>query len=374
MKKIRIPACRQAGVLSLGALLILASCSTNTQTETENKFQVVSPFVMDTTYQNEYVAGINAIQNIELRARIKGFIENIYVDEGQTVYKGQLLFTISSKEYQQDLLKAKAIFQNADAELKSTQIELENTRKLLEKNIVSDTELEMMKAKVEAMNAKVAEAQSDEEQAKLNLSFAEIKAPFDGIINRIPNKTGSLVEEGTLLTVISNNKEVFAYFNVSEKDYLEYAISKEQGKSKEVSLILANGVLYSHTGIIETTESEFNKSTGNIAFRARFPNPEQILKHGSSGKVLVKTELKNAMLIPQKSTFDQQENLCVFVVDSDSSVHIRKIDPTLRLPRLFVVGSGLSTHDKIIYEGVQLVKEGDKIIPEDVSFSETFNK
>lgn len=364
---------KNALVLSIGAMIILASCSTNTKTETENKFQVVSPLIMDTTYQNQYVADINALQNIELRTRIKGFIENIYVDEGQTVHKGQLLFTISSKEHQQDLLKAKAIFQNAVAELKSAEIELENTKKLLEKNIVSDTELEMMKAKVDAMNAKVAEAQSDEEQAKLNLSFAEIKAPFDGIINRIPNKAGSLIEEGTLLTAISNNKEVFAYFNVSEKDYLEYAISKEQGKSKEVSLILANGTLYSHIGIIETTESEFNKSTGNIAFRARFPNPEQILKHGSSGKILVKTELKNAMLIPQKSTFEIQENLYVYIVDNDNTVQIRKIIPSVRLPHLFAVSSGLSSQDKIIYEGIQRVKEGDKIIPEQVLLSQILN-
>jgi RND family efflux transporter MFP subunit len=364
---------KNALVLSIGAILILASCSTKTKTETENKFQVVSPLVMDTIYQNEYVADINALQNIELRTRIKGFIENIYVDEGQTVYKGQLLFTISSKEYQQDLLKAKAIFQNAIAELKSAEIELENTKKLLEKNIVSDTELEMMKVKVEAMNAKVAEAQSDKDRAKLNVSFAEIKAPFDGIINRIPNKAGSLVDEGTLLTTISNNKEVFAYFNVSEKDYLEYAISKEQGQSKEVSLILANGAMYSHSGVIETTESEFDRSTGNIAFRAKFPNPENLLKHGGSGKVLVKKELKNAMLIPQKSTFEIQGNIYVFIVDADSMIKQRQIIPLARLPHLYAIEHSLNANEKIIYEGIQRVKDGDKVQTETVSFSQITN-
>lgn len=364
---------KNALVLSIGAMIILASCSTNTKTETENKFQVIHPLVMDTSYQTEYVAEINALQNVEVRTRIKGFVENIYVDEGQTVRQGQVLFTVSSKEYQQYLQKAKALFQNAVAELKSAEIELENTQHLLNKNIVAKTELEMMKAKVDALKAKVAEAQSEKEQTELNLSFAEIKAPFDGIINRIPNKVGSLVEEGTLLTTISNNKEMFAYFNVSEKDYLDYAVSTEQGKSKEVSLMLANNTLYTHKGIIETTESEFDKNTGTIAFRAKFPNPKNILRHGATGKILVTNVLKNAMLIPQKSTFDRQENLCVFVVDSLGTVQVRKITPLLRLPHLFAVGSGLSPQDKILYEGVQLVKEGDKISTETVSFSQIIN-
>ncbi|MBI4945301.1 MAG: efflux RND transporter periplasmic adaptor subunit [Bacteroidetes bacterium] len=359
--------------LSISAMIFLSACSTDSKKETPEKFQVISPLIMDTTYQNEYVAEINALQNVEIRTRIKGFIENIYVDEGQIVKQGQTLFTISSKQYEQDLLKAKAGLKSALADLKSTEIDLENTKKLLDKKIVSKTELDMLETKVDAAKAKVEEAQSDEAQAILNLSFTEIKAPFDGIINRIPNKTGSLVEEGTLLTVISNNKEVFAYFNVSEKDYLDYTLSKQQGKSKEVSLVLANGSLYNHKGLIETTESEFDKSTGNIAFRAKFPNPEQVLKHGSSGKILVKTELKNAMLIPQKSTFEVQENIYVFVVDKEGKVQQRKVTPSLRLLQLYVISSGLSPNERIIYEGVQKVKDGDNIMPETIMFSQIIN-
>lgn len=352
---------KNALLLSISAMIFLAACSSNSKKETEEKFQVLNPFVTDTVYQNEYIAEINALQNVEVRTRIKGFVENIYVDEGQTVKLGQLLFTISNKEQQQDLLKAKAALKRSIADLKSVEIELENTQQLANKNIVSKPELEMMKAKVDALNAKVAEAQSDEALAALSLSFAEIKAPFDGIINRIPNKTGGLVEEGTLLTTISNNKEMLVYFKVSETSYLNYITEKQDGKSKEVSLVLANHTLYNHKGMIETTESEFDKSTGNIAFRARFPNPEQILKHGSSGKVLVKTKLKNAMLIPQKSTFELQENIYVFVVDKDNKVEQRKVFSLLRLPHLYVISSGLSADEKFIYEGIQRVKEGDKV-------------
>lgn len=355
--------------------VLLASCSSERKDKkiASEKYKLICPIVKDTVYTNEYVAEINAFQNIEIRAKVDGFLENIHVDEGQRVKKGQLLFTINSQAYLQHVQKVTAVLQSATAELKSAEIEWENTKKLLEKNIIADTELEVVKAKAEAMKAKVAEAQADVDQAKLNLSFAQIKAPYDGIINRIPYKTGSLIDEGTLLTTISNNKEMFAYFNVSEKDYLDYVVAFEQGKPKLVSLMLANNTLYPHIGYIETTASEFDKNTGTIAFRAKFPNPNNILKHGATGKILVNTALKNALLIPQKSTFDQQENLCVFVVDNGGKVRIQKIVPTLRLPKLFAVGSGLSVKDKIIYEGVQLVKEGDVVIPEMVSFSEALN-
>ncbi len=362
--------------IAILAMALLGSCSSEIKDEKRaaETYKVTSPIVKDTVYTNEYIAEINAFQNIEIHTRVDGFLEKIHVDEGQHVKKGQLLFTISSQSYVQEVQKATASLQSAVAELKSAEIELANTEKLLAKKIIADTELEVVKAEVEALKAKVAEAQTDESQAELNLSFAQIKAPFDGFINRIRYKTGSLVDEGTLLTTISNNHEVFAYFNVSEREYLDYVGSSEQGNPKEVSLMLANNTVYPHKGFIETTASEFDRNTGTIAFRAKFPNPDNLLKHGASGKVLVNTPLKDALLIPQKSTFDQQENLCVFVVDNDGKVRIQTIVPSVRLPKLFVVGSGLSTEDKIIYEGVQLVKEGDVIIPEMVSFSEAINQ
>lgn len=364
---------KNALLMSIGAITILASCSSENQKQQQQEtYKVISALVTDTVITNEYVGEINALQNVELRSRIEGFIETILVDEGAIVSKGQLLFTISSREYQQNLQKAKAGLQNALAELKSAEIELVNTQKLLEKKIVADTEVEMQKAVVEALQAKVAEAQSDQAQANLNLSFTEVRAPFEGIINRIPNKEGSLVEEGTLLTSISNNKEVYAYFHVSEKDYLDYTISKGEGKSKEVTLVLANGSTYNYKGLVETTESEFDKSTGNIAFRAKFPNPDNLLKHGASGKVVVKTDLKNAMLIPQKSTFEIQGNVYVFVVNNEGIVQQRQINLISRLSHWYII-EPLLTQERIIYEGIQKVKDGDQVQTELVSFSDNSN-
>jgi membrane fusion protein (multidrug efflux system) len=351
-------------------VLFLTACAQPISQDTQEKFQVISPLVADTVYQKEYVTRISARENIEIRTRIKGFVEAIYVDEGQSVRQGQTLFSISSKEFRQQLLKAEATLRNARADLKSAEIELENTRQLVEKKIVSTSELELMKAKVEAASAHIAEAESDRAQAELNLSFTHVKAPFDGVINRIPNKAGSLLDEGTLLTTLSNNGEVFAYFNVSERDYLDITLAKREGESKTVSLLLANDRLYPQPGMIETTESEFDRSTGNIAFRARFANPERILKHGSSGKVLVRSTLKNALLIPQKSTFEIQENTYVFVVDAQGNVRQRKVVVSHRLPQVYVIGSGLNPGEKIIYEGIQRVKEGDRIAAETIAFTQ----
>lgn len=362
---------KNALFLSIVAIIILASCSSTGRTKEEATFQVISPLLKDTVFTNEYVADITALQNVELRARIKGYIEVVLVDEGQTVHKGQTLFSISKLGYKHNLLKAEAALSSVRADLKSAEIELENVQKLLDKKIVAPVEVEMQKSKVAAEKAQVAEAQSDEAQARLKLSYTEVKAPFDGVINRIPHRTGSLVEEGTLLTTISNNKEVYAYFNVSEKDYLDYAAAKNNGTSKDVALVLANGILYHYKGRIETTESEFDKSTGNIAFRAKFPNPDNLLKHGASGKVLVKTVLKNATLIPQKSTFDVQENIYVFVVDSDEKVHQRRVVLTARLPHLYVIQPTLSPEEKIVYEGTQKLRDGDEIIPEEISFPQS---
>ncbi|NJM93502.1 MAG: efflux RND transporter periplasmic adaptor subunit [Cytophagales bacterium] len=288
-------------------------------------------------------------------------MERVYVDEGQTVTKGQVLFAISSAEHEQELLKTKAVVKSAEAELKTAQIELDNTKKLLDKNIVSQSELELVEAKVAALMAQIEQTRSAEAQAELNLSFTKVRAPFDGVINRIPNKVGSLIEEGELLTTISDNGAVFAYFNLSEADYLDYVKNHQEDEHTTVRLQLANGEMYPHLGVVETNESEFDLSTGNIAFRARFPNPENLLKHGAHGKVMVSNELEQALLVPQKSTFEIQDKLFVFVMGEDGTLEQRGISSHIRFPHFYVVDAGLTADETILYEGVQQVRNGLQI-------------
>lgn len=353
----------QALCLGLLVLLTGASCTSHTETEEQTTYPVGSPLVADTADYEEYVAQIAALQNVEVRSRVKGFMDVIHVDEGQFVHAGQVLFTISNKVYAQQAEQAHAEVLSATAELTSAQVELDNTQKLLAKDIVASPELTAAKAKVASLEAQLAQAKSEAARADLELSCTEIRAPFDGIIDRLPIKQGSVVEEGLLLTTISNNKDVYAYFNLSERDYLNHIAAGDDARAKQVGLVLANGARYTHQGVIETIESEFNQGTGNIAFRARFPNPEGLLKHGGTGKVRVRTPIRNAMLIPQQATFEIQGNTYVYVLDKASKAHMRLIKPSHRLDHIYVVTDGIKPDERFVLNGAQEVKDGDLITP-----------
>lgn len=352
-------------MLSVSTALFATSCRKESTTVAPETFEVMQPIVQNISYQKEYVAEIQSVRYVEVRSHVKGYVEQVHVDEGQVVQEGQLLFTISSKIFSYELQKAQAAVKNAIADLQSAQLELTNTRSLVEKNIVSKAELKMIEAKVDALKASVEEAEAHKEQAALNVSFSKVRAPYKGIINRLAHKLGSLIDEGDMLTSISDNREVFAYFHLSEADYLNYLASDKE-EVRHVNLVLANQTQYQHPGKIEIIESEFDRSTGNIAFRARFPNPDRILKHGANGKIIVTEQFANAMLIPQKSTFEIQDKLYAFVMKKDSVIEQRNIVTKMRLPHYYVVESGLKKDETIIYEGVQNAKDGDKILPKRV--------
>jgi len=361
--------CKLIYCILILSVLFLHSCS---RTEGKSvaiaeKYSVIHPIMIDTFYKDEYVADIQAVQKVEIRTRLKGFIEQIHVDEGQLVSEGQLLFTLSSRSFQDDLMKANAHLKSAFAELKAVEVELKNVKQLVEKDIVAKSEQEMIEAKKESILAKIDEANSSISIARLNLSYTQIRAPFSGFINRIPNKKGSLVEEGTLLTSITDNKEVFAYFNVSENDYLNFILSEDTIHKRTLGMKLANQEEYAHRGIVEVTESEFDPSSGNIAFRARFPNPNGLLKHGSSAKIIIDKVLRNVMLIPQRSTFELQDKVFVFVVDNSQTVRQRNISVSKRIPHYYVVESGLTDEETIVFEGVENLKDGQKITPSKIT-------
>lgn len=342
--------------------LFVAACDESKKPETLDSHEVATPIVKDASYRQAYVAEIHSVKYVELRSKINGHIDTIHVDEGQAVKAGQLLFTLSAVELEKELQKTQALFKNALADLKAAEVEMANVRQLVDKNIVSKTELEVAKAKMEALQADVEHAKADQEQTALELSFAQIKAPFGGVINRIPNKVGSLIAQGDMLTSLSDNREIFAYFNLSEIDYLNY-ISAGTKKHHTVHLKLANDAPYGHEGQVEMIESEFDRATGNIAFRARFPNPDGILKHGANGKIEVEKSVKNALLIPQKSTFEIQDKVYVYVVKPDGTLKQRNIIPKMRLPDYYLVESGLSKDETFLLEGAENVKDGEKIHP-----------
>ncbi|ASE64420.1 efflux RND transporter periplasmic adaptor subunit [Chryseobacterium indologenes] len=339
---------RVASGIALSILLLMVGCNKKKEEKEEvTVYPVTVPVVMDTVINKEYVAQIQSVKNIEVRAQEKGFLEKIFVDEGQYVHAGQTLFRIMPKLYQAELLKAKA-------EVEQASIELKNASTLAGNNIVSKNERAMAKAKLDAANAEM-------KLAQIHLSFTDIKAPFSGIINRLPLKLGSLVDEGDLLTSLSDNTNIYTYFNVSEPEYLSYQTHVADRGTDQVSLITANGEVYPEKGLIQTIEGEFDNETGNIAFRAKFPNPNKLLRNGETGKVQMTMPVHNALIIPQKATYEIQDQKYVFVVDKNGTARSRNIKIAYELPDLYVVGSGLSKGDQILLEGVQKVKDDQKL-------------
>lgn len=345
-------------LICLAYLLIYTGCHQAHHTQSEEAtFSVTRPIQKDTLVYRDYVCQVRSSQHIELRALEKGYLQNIYVDEGQHVKKGQLMFRILPLIYQAEMQKAKA-------EVSFTEIEYQNTKNLADSNIVSSKELALAKAKLDKAEAELALAQA-------HLGFTEIRAPFDGIMNRFHVRLGSLIDEGELLTTLSDNNRMWVYFNVPEAEYLNYVLSKADGISlPAVKLQMANNQLFDQEGIIETIEADFNNETGNIAFRATFSNPRGILRHGETGNILMPVALKNAVIIPQKATFEILDRKYVFVIDESNTVQSRQITVDTELPHLYIVSEGLTTDDKILVEGLRKVKNNQKISYDLLSFGE----
>ncbi|WP_179348742.1 efflux RND transporter periplasmic adaptor subunit [Winogradskyella pacifica] len=328
--------------------ITLASCEEHKEEKhEESTFLVTNPIKKDTTLIKDYVSQIHSIRHIELRALEKGYLKNISVDEGQHVKKGQQLFQIMPNIYQAELNKAKA-------ESKVAQIELANTQLLADGNVVSPNELAMAQANLEKANAEVSLAQT-------HLGFTSIKAPFNGIINHLEAREGSLLDEGELLTTLSDNSEMWVYFNVPEAEYLDYITSEAKKNNTNVELLMANNKLFNQKGIVETIEGEFDSETGNIAFRATFPNPDGILRHGETGSILMTIPFKDVVIIPQKATFEILDKTYVFVVDTNHVVHQREITIGAELPHLFIVDKGLSETETILLEGIKMVRDQEEI-------------
>lgn len=330
------------------ALLCFTSCKNKKEKkEHETSFFVTNPIVMDTSIVKEYVCQVHSIQHIELRAMETGYLEKIYVDEGQQVKKGQPLFQIMPRLYQAEMEKAKA-------EVNFAEIEYKNTQKLAEQNVVSVNELAMSKAKLDREKAELS-------LAKVHVDFTTIKAPFDGIIDRFHVRLGSVVEEGELLSTLSDNSKMWVYYNVPEAEYLDFQSKKKNDTPLKVDLLMPNNKVFNQHGSVETIEADFNNETGTISFRATFPNPKGLLRHGETGNILSKIPINKALIIPQKATFEVLDKKYVFVVDSNHTIHSKEIVIAEELPHLYVVKEGLSTNDKILIEGLRLVRENDKI-------------
>ena len=315
--------------------------------EVDHEVVLTSPLQKDVVATQQYVCQIHSRRHIELRALERGYLEEIFVDEGQLIEEGQLMFQVMPIIYQAEVSRAKA-------EVDLAHIELKNAELLAEKNVISPSELALARAKYNKAKAELS-------LASAHRRLTEVHAPFTGIMGRFEVRKGSLLDEGELLTTMSDNSKVWVYFNVSEREYLDYKANTKEGETTTVKLRMANGELFDQPGVIETIEADFNNETGNIAFRAGFPNPKGLLRHGETGNVLMTIPYPKALIIPQKSTFEVLDKRYVFVVDDKGGVKTRSISVAAEQPHRFIIDGGLEETDHILLEGLRKVRDGDTI-------------
>ncbi len=322
--------------------------------EEPRKVVATSPKVMDVTITQPYVCQIHSQRHIDIRALDSGYLEPIQIREGQVVKKGDLLFKIKPVLYQ---TKADA----EKAEALRTELEYQFTEELVKKQAVSDKQALLFKARRD-----MAKANADKAQAELD--FTDIRAPFDGIIDTLHEQQGSFIKENDILTTLSDNGKMWVYFNVPERAYLEYMASKRDKDEQKIELELANHTKFPQKCEQVIVEAQFNNETGNIPFRADFPNPpmtpgqqDRLLRHGQTGTILIHRTLKNALVIPQRATFELLDKRYVWVIGEDDKAKQRLITIKHELEDTFVIKSGLEASDKIVLEGVREVAEGGKV-------------
>ena len=301
----------------------------------EQRIVATSPLSKDVVITQQYVCQIHSKRHIDVRALENGYLEAIPIKEGQKVKTGEVMFQIVPI-----LFQAKLDAEMAEVQL--AQMKMNYTSQLAKDNVVSQSEVALLQAELSKAQAKLKLAQAE-------FNFATVKAPFDGLVDRLQQMQGSLIKEGDVLTTLSDNSTMWVYFNVTEARYLEYmatpAVEKE---NQHIELLLANGNKFPQTGKIAAIEGQFNNETGNIPFRADFANPDGLLRHGQTGNVLINRTIHDAIVIPQRATFEILDKMYVFVVGEDHVIHQRLITIQYEKDDIFIIKSGLGVKDKIV--------------------------
>lgn len=370
------------------SFLLLGACSDNQQQAgigaTVKDYPVVTVKETSVVLNSDYPAMIEGQQNVEIRPKIDGYIDAILVDEGAPVKRGQLLFRISAPQYEQEVRTAKANIEIAEANVKTAEMEANKVKPLVEKGIISEYELESAKFNLQSKQAALAQANAALVNAQVNLGYTAVTSPVDGVIGTLPYKIGSLVGSNTAqpLTTVSNISNIYAYFSINEKQALAFSANNAGATVQErlaaippVTLLLANGSIFPHKGRIETASGLINATTGSIRVRATFPNPGNVIRSGSSGTVRIPSNVNDALLVPQKSTYEIQGKKFVYLVDTSGTVKSGEIEVRENSGgQFYVVEDGLQPGDQIILEGVASLREGAAVAPREVNVDSVYRK
>ncbi len=372
-------------LLSLLAGLLVLSCGNSQQgspgEQQAESYPVLNLQPRSIELTNTYPATLEGIQTVEIRPRVPGYITAMHVDEGDWVNKNQVLFTLNNEEFEQEVRSAEADVQAAKASVSTSEDEVERLQNLVDKEIVSNYQLQSAKNTLKSNKAALAQARARLKNAQVNLGYTEIKSPASGIISTIPYRIGSLVNSNISrpLTIVSDISEVYAYFSMSERELLEMAqsVSGEDGDQTiqervasmpDVNLILADNTKYNRQGSLKLASGLINKETGSASFRAVFPNPRQILRSGGSASVQIPFQQNSAIVIPKKSTYEIQNKRFVFTVTDSNTIESTEVAVlSLSTKQLFVVDEGLSTGDVIVSSGTAQLDDGNRIKPTPVN-------
>lgn len=361
------------GATGVISLLLVVSCGRK-QGASETPPQkyptvVLSPQSVD--LQRVFPVTVRGKEDVEIRPRVEGFIDAIYVDEGSVVKKGQALFKINSPKSEQDLTTANAAVKSAEATVNNAKLNVDRIKPLADEGIVSNKQLETYQYAYESALASLAQSKAVLKNAKITMSWTTVSSPVAGVVGRIAYRQGSLVNSTNSLTTVANVGNVFAYFSLNEKllmDWLKGLQGKTQAEKIKnlppVNLILADGSEYEAKGKIETISGVVDITTGSANFRAEFPNEHGHLRSGTSGKIVIPEHMDSVLIIPQKCTVQLQDRYLVYKVQGDSV--LQKNIEVLPTPdgKQYVVTAGLSFGDRIVTDGVITLKDGQKIAVE----------
>lgn len=360
------------------AAIIVYSCASSSGNEPSyqmppQELPVVAISAIPATTYQEFTASIEGTKDIEIRPQVNGYIEKIYVDEGSHVKKGQPLFLINDRPYREALNNARASLSAAKANQSTAEINVSKLKPLVESNIISEVQFKTAQSAYDAATANVAQAQAMVENAQINVGYANIKAPVDGYIGRITFKTGSLVGTSTAepLTVLSDINKIYAYFSLSENDFIQFknqfegnSVEEKIKQLPEVELMLSDNSIYAKKGRIETVSGQFNNTTGAISFRATFPNSEGLIRSGNTGKIRIPRSTTKDLIVPQEATFELQDKVFVFILGDSNKVSNAPIHVTGTSGNYYLVDKGISAGQKIVYAGLDRLQDGAVIQPQ----------
>ncbi|SEM33570.1 membrane fusion protein, multidrug efflux system [Chitinophaga rupis] len=373
----RKPLAYLSGILMLA--VVLYSCASNQAAPPPPpppQLPVMAITSAPATTYLEFPASLEGKVNVDVRPQVSGYLEKIFVDEGAYVKAGQPLFKINPQVYAEQLNSANSNVLAAQANMDRAQVEMDRLAPLVANNVVSDVQLKTAKANYEAAKAAVAQAKAAVGSARINVGYTLVNAPVSGYIGRIPYKIGALVgnNDAQPLTVLSDVREIYAYFSMSEPDFIAFknnfpgkTIEEKLKQAPPVELILADNTSFTEKGKIETIEGQFNKTTGAISFRATFPNAAGILRTGNTGKVRLTQEVPAAITIPQEATFEIQDKVFVYTVADSNKVASKPITIAGKTANYYFVSDGLKAGEKIVISGTGTLKDGAVITPQPVS-------